>query len=286
MIIKKLVLYNFGVYASENSFVFNDEKPVVLIGGMNGRGKTTFLEAILLALYGSNSFAFQESKQKYYSSYLRAHTNVADGTNQSYVELEFDMNDDEDNSTYVVKRSWDINGRGVKDVVNVQKNGVEDTFLTQNWTMFIESVLPSALANFYFFDGEKIAELAEGETSTQMKNSIKALLGINVIDLLESDLNRIINRLKSDDAQNYDMQRISELQSVKDEKAKKLNDIDEAIELSTQEYEEVCKKLESKREDFNAKGGKIAGESKELYSERIALSTKLESIHQEYKHRL
>lgn len=282
MIIKKLVLYNFGVYASENSFVFNDEKPVVLIGGMNGRGKTTFLEAILLALYGSNSFAFQESKQKYYSSYLRAHTNVADGTNQSYVELEFDMNDDEDNSTYVVKRSWDINGRGVKDVVNVQKNGVEDTFLTQNWTMFIESVLPSALANFYFFDGEKIAELAEGETSTQMKNSIKALLGINVIDLLESDLNRIINRLKSDDAQNYDMQRISELQSVKDEKTKKLNDIDEAIELSTKEYEEVCKKLESKREDFNAKGGKIAGESKELYSERIALATKLESIHQEY----
>lgn len=282
MIIKKLILHNFGVYASENSFIFNDEKPVVLIGGMNGRGKTTFLEAILLALYGSNSFAFQESKQKSYGTYLRAHTNTSDGTKQSFVELEFDMNDEEDNNTYIVRRSWNINSRSVKDEVRVHKNGIEDTFLTQNWTMFIESVLPSALANFYFFDGEKIAELAEGETSTQMKNSIKALLGINVIDLLESDLNRIINRLKADDVHNYDMQKIAELQSAKDEKARKLNDIDELIASSSQEYEETCKKLEAKREEFNAKGGKIAGESKELYSERIALAAKLESIHQEY----
>lgn len=50
MIIKKLVLHNFGVYASTNVFEFKGNKPIVLIGGMNGRGKTTFLEAVLLAL--------------------------------------------------------------------------------------------------------------------------------------------------------------------------------------------------------------------------------------------
>ena len=61
MIINRLKMHNFGVYASDNTFTFNSQKPVVLIGGMNGRGKTTFLEAILLALYGKNSFAVQES---------------------------------------------------------------------------------------------------------------------------------------------------------------------------------------------------------------------------------
>ena len=60
MIIKSLKLHNFGVYAGDNEFVFDGKKPIVLIGGMNGRGKTTFLEAILLALYGSNSFAYRE----------------------------------------------------------------------------------------------------------------------------------------------------------------------------------------------------------------------------------
>ena len=54
MIIKELTLHNFGVYAGTNRFMFQGERPIVLIGGMNGRGKTTFLEVVLLALYGPN----------------------------------------------------------------------------------------------------------------------------------------------------------------------------------------------------------------------------------------
>ena len=69
MIIDRLTMYNFGVYQGENTFQFTHEKPIVLIGGMNGRGKTTFLEAVLLALYGSNSIAFKESTHTTYSAY-------------------------------------------------------------------------------------------------------------------------------------------------------------------------------------------------------------------------
>ena len=39
---------------------------------MNGRGKTTFLEAVLLALYGSNSFAYNVSNYKSYGQYLKS----------------------------------------------------------------------------------------------------------------------------------------------------------------------------------------------------------------------
>ena len=63
MVIKELKLHNFGVYAGDNIFEFTSNQPVVLVGGMNGRGKTTFLEAILLSLYGQNSFAYHESKK-------------------------------------------------------------------------------------------------------------------------------------------------------------------------------------------------------------------------------
>ena len=54
MIIKKLVLNNFGVYSGSNIFEFSGKKPIVLIGGMNGRGKTTILEGILIATIKSN----------------------------------------------------------------------------------------------------------------------------------------------------------------------------------------------------------------------------------------
>ena len=105
MIIKKLQLHNFGVYAGDNEFIFEGNKPVVLIGGMNGRGKTTFLEAVLLALYGSNSFAYSESKQRSYIQYLRSFVNRGSDDQTCSVELEFEINN-EIKENYIVRREW------------------------------------------------------------------------------------------------------------------------------------------------------------------------------------
>lgn len=282
MIIKKLTMHNFGVYASDNTFAFNNEKPVVLIGGMNGRGKTTFLEAILLALYGKNSFAVQESIYGAYSNYLTAHTNTVDGTLESFVELEFEIEEDNEINIYTVNRSWNLYSKYTKDKVSVKKNGNHDSFLTQNWTMFVESILPSALANFYFFDGEKIAELAEGETSIQMKNSIKALLGINVIDLLENDLTRIIKRMDNEKSEHFDSVQVENLRHIKKEKEDALKQIDDDIAELEKQLSRINKNIDRKTEEFNAKGGQIASQSQELYSERITLNSDINRIHENY----
>lgn len=282
MIINKLHLHNFGVYASDNTFVFDHDKPVILIGGMNGRGKTTFLEAILCALYGKNSFAVQESNHGSYGNYLKTHTNISDGTNIGFVELEFTIEENGINNVYTVIRSWTLNVKNVKDTVAVKKNGNSDAFLSKNWSMFVESILPSALANFYFFDGEKIAELAESKTGTQMKNSIKALLGINIIDILENDITRIIKRIDSEQNDIYNSSYIEELRKIKDEKADILRQIDEDIVEFEKRLSAVNKKIDKKTEEFNAKGGQIAGQSKELFSERVALNSEINSIHDKY----
>ena len=52
MKLKKLVLQNIGVFVDRNEVNLDCDKPIILIGGMNGRGKTTILEAVLFALYG------------------------------------------------------------------------------------------------------------------------------------------------------------------------------------------------------------------------------------------
>lgn len=280
MIIKKLILHNFGIYAGDNIFSFKKtkRKTVTLIGGMNGRGKTTFLEAVLLALYGSNSFAVIESKYKTYGNYLRAHTNIEDGTKESFVELEFSMNEENDKNIYVINRSWNLDGKRIKDSVNVRKNGNDDKFLAQNWSMFIESILPSGLANFFFFDGEKISELAEGETNLQMKKSIKALLGINVIDLLQNDLSRIMKKLENEDVGEYSATRIDELRALKDDKNDKLIAIDDEIDELKNEIIKTDRMISKKKEDFEAKGGYIAEQSKELFSERVEIKSKFEQM--------
>ena len=174
MIIRELVLHNFGVYASTNKFEFQGKKPIVLIGGMNGRGKTTFLEAVLLALYGSNSFAYSESKYKTFGQYLKSFINVSDGTLETFIDLEFSI-DSSRSEIYRIHREWSGDKKRIAEHISVYKDQEYNQFLTDNWMMFIENILPSGLSNFFFFDGEKIAELAVEETSNQMKESIKSL---------------------------------------------------------------------------------------------------------------
>ncbi len=280
MIMKELVLHNFGVYASTNKFVFHGEKPIVLIGGMNGRGKTTFLEAVLLALYGSNSFAYNESRYKNFGQYLKSFVNVSDGTLFSYIDLEFIM-DAESDEIYRVHREWDGSKKRISEFVQVYKNQEYSDFLTDNWTMFIESILPSGLSNFFFFDGEKIAELAVESASDQIKESIRSLLGISVLDHLESDLDRIISRT----VRNH----VDQGEAKEAERLRKRKDLAiESYRRVTSELDELEKKkigmqqeLESMRQEYVMKGGDLIAQQQDLFQKRTKLSYMLQAVNEQ-----
>lgn len=267
MIIKKLIMHNFGVYSSTNVLEFASNKPVVLVGGMNGRGKTTILEAVLLSLYGSNSFAYTESKFNTYGQYLKSYVNKADGTLETFLEIEFSM-DDSDKEVYNVRREWDGKGIRVHEKISVKKNGEESAFLTENWPMFVENILPSALSSFFFFDGEKIAELAVEETSEQMKESIKAMLGITVLDVLQSDVNKIIARLCKANEENQDLKKLEELRIKKENAEQALQAADADIENQKFELEQLQRELEQLNSEYSIKGGGILEQKNKLIGQR------------------
>lgn len=60
-----------------------------------------------------------------------------------------------------------------------------------------------------------IAELAVENTNDQMKESIKALLGISVLDQLNNDIGRIISRLSSASNEDQDLQYLEQLRKKK-----------------------------------------------------------------------
>lgn len=275
MIITKLTFHNFGVYAGNNVFEFESSKPVALIGGMNGRGKTTFLEGVLLALYGANSFAYSESKYSSYGQYLKAFVNTADGSLETYVELEFKLENETD-ERYLIRRSWSGNVQRTRETIQVKKGGQDNTFLTDNWAMFIENILPSGLSSFFFFDGEKIAELAVENTNAQMKESIKTLLGISVLDLLDNDISRIVNRVGKRSNDQVHTKELEILRERKNQTEVALQIIDDHIAETSAQIEEARKKLEKAKVDYTSKGGDIVVQRQDLFTERTALVAKVE----------
>ena len=277
MIIKKLTLYNFGVYAGINTFEFTCKHPIVLIGGMNGRGKTTFLEAILLALYGSNSIAYKESRYKSYSQYLRAYTTKENSSQESYVEIEFETTEAE-KDIYLVKREWNTLTKRTNEKVYVYQNGVYSEFLTNNWTMFVENILPSALSSFYFFDGEKIAELAVDNNDYQMKESIRSMLGITVLDVLKNDLKRNLQSINKNLNNKEKLEEVERLRSEKDMAINNLEEIDQKLLNAEEEIYALNEKIEQLHKRYEIKGGAAMEQRQELIRNRSENKMELDQI--------
>lgn len=275
MIIKRLTLNNFGVYAGINTFEFTNDKPIVLVGGMNGRGKTTFLEAILLALYGSNSIAYKESNYSTYNKYLRSYINKNSWSKQASIELEFVMNESS-GSEYFISREWNSLGKKTAETIIVKENGQYSEFLTKNWAMFIENILPSALSSFYFFDGEKIAELAVDDTNIQMKESIRSMLGISVLDVLKNDLNRMLRKAEKKANNSQSGMELEKLRQKKEELEISLQKIDKSIEEISQRAAKKQKKIDELHHQYEIKGGDVIEQKKALMQNRSDLIAEID----------
>ncbi|MEI2768377.1 MAG: hypothetical protein V9E86_07810 [Nitrosomonas sp.] len=53
---------------------------------------------------------------------------------------------------------------------------------------FLNELIPIGVSDLFFFDGEKIAELAEDAKGVALGDSIKKLLGLDLLETLDADL--------------------------------------------------------------------------------------------------
>ena len=275
MIIKRLAMKNFGIYAGSNTFEFTHTRPIVLIGGMNGRGKTTFLDAILLALYGSNSIAYKESGYKSYGQYLRSYVNKDNLSQSSSVELEFILNEG-NSEVYLVRREWDALSNRTSETITVQDNGECSDFLTKNWAMFVENILPSALSSFYFFDGEKIADLAVDNTNAQMKDSIRSMLGISALDVLKNDLSRSLRRTSKKAKGKESAEELQVIRQERDDLISQLAKIESEIEQQTASIQQQKEKIDQFHRRYEIKGGYVVEQRQELMQQKSNLLAEME----------
>ncbi|GAD80229.1 DNA sulfur modification protein DndD [Vibrio ezurae] len=209
MLITKLTLNNFRVFRgvheinlrpaparlSKNGPIEGTERPIILFGGLNGAGKTSILTAVRLALFGRQSFSHLLSNGEYAEALSELiHKGVGHGGVQdnASIELEFQYSQNGKENTYKVIRSWK---RGKKDNLCLEKDGLLIPELNYEQCQgFLNELIPTGIADLFFFDGEKIAELAEDESGSVLRTAVRRLLGLDVIAKLKSDLNIFLKK--------------------------------------------------------------------------------------------
>ena len=241
MIFHQLTLNNFGLFGGEQTFSLtprvrhNKRRPVILIGGKNGAGKTTILEAVRLCLYGYRSLGNRVSQSAYHE-YLTSMIHHSQATllrpKEASVALEFEHIHSGKKDRYRAKRQWrthQITKRLTTESLTIHKNNEPlSDFQAEYWQDLLNELIPIGLSQLFFFDGEKIQGLAEETSShTFLADSIKSLLGVDLIERLHSDLKIYLNRSKKD----TDFDKISQAINSTENKLRNLEtELDCAIE--------------------------------------------------------
>ena len=210
MILRTIDLENFGLYAGRQTIdlVPKRDRPVVLFGGKNGAGKTTLLEAVRLALYGRRALGFRVAQSEY-EEYLkrRAHIGVdGNSANIASVGLEFDYTEGGVAQRYRVSRRWVNRGTKTVETLTLEKDGQPvDSVPRDEWANFLQELIPPGLSQLFFFDGEKIAEIARDDPDEGLAEAVRGLLGIELVGRLRTDLGLYLARRgkrENDDAAN------------------------------------------------------------------------------------
>jgi DNA sulfur modification protein DndD len=199
VIFSRLALKNVGVFRGAVEFDLTPSsrsagrRPIILFGGMNGAGKTTIFESFKLALYGSGAFwppISQESYESEMRNRLSRHPSTVSDPERASVELDIVHTHLGRAHQYTVRREWNFERRGMKDTLQVLRDGVPlDEVEESLWQDFLWDLIPPGLSRLYFFDGEKIQALADDASgSLQLADSFKSLVGLDLVERLSQDL--------------------------------------------------------------------------------------------------
>ncbi|MCZ2406157.1 MAG: DNA sulfur modification protein DndD [Burkholderiales bacterium] len=273
MWISKIELTNFKSYrhAEFNFPEPEGEKNIVLVGGINGYGKTSILEALYLCLYGKDAIVhlaragLKTDEFKGYPSFLeRAFNGEARRASEDLMSVRVVVQKTKTKGIDILRRWYFRTSTGAwqedEAVVRETTRGVPGMPKTDQKNGFLLSELlddnfvPAHVAPFFFFDGEEVKKLADQNRIEQVKQGLEGLLGVVLLRNLAERLKGFENYKRSGIA-NVDDQNIERMLEALTADEAKLNALRLDAEQSKKRLDELKAERNSYFERITAAGG-------------------------------
>lgn len=199
MTIAQLQLRNFGPYAGIHSFNFAPaaegtyNRPLVLVRGKNGVGKSTLMEAARVCLHGNLALGRtvgQGEYRSYVESRIHRPARGAADPDSASVSLTFDHLAFARKRRYEVRRTWARRTAGVAETLTVAEDGqmLADLSEDQKATLLRE-LIPPCVTDLFLLDNEKLHTLSSDSASSGLlAEMVQSLLGLDLVGRLRRDL--------------------------------------------------------------------------------------------------
>lgn len=283
MHLHSLTLHDFGAYQGRHTLDLRvkPKRPIVLIGGMNGCGKTTLLDAIQLVLYGPRARCSGRGNRSY-DTYLRESINRgADASRGAELRLEFSITVEGRPRTYELVRTWYVSGKQVRENLAVTVDGKVDDTISDSWAEHVEEILPLEVASLFFFDGEKVEQLADPERAADViEAAVQSLLGVRAVEQLRTDLLALQRRQRLSEEDQGVLDQIRDLKTKSEAAAQEVSDQRQHLAQATSHLDAAQRDLATIERDFERAGGRLYEErtgieaAKDAAADRLAQTQK------------
>ncbi len=199
MIISEVTIINFRNYSGTSTIDLRTDSNhnIVLIGGQNGAGKTSMVDAIRLCLYGNrfNGSVLSDSK---YQQYLHSVCNK-NSKEEFSISLEITLNEENPPISINIERIFKLNREKYDEELILRKSGSQVEFIDRDyWEYFVEKLIPPSSSRYFFFDGEKVRDVMVSDSSSSfLSEAVDNLTGISNLKTLKNDLQEVRKRILS-----------------------------------------------------------------------------------------
>ncbi len=288
MKLNRLSITDFGPYRGEVEFDLRTtpDSPVILFGGKNGAGKTTLFESVQLCLHGQSALGRRTSSSEYESKIRNSlHDGVEGKADSASVEVQFEYANMGERDTYTVERSWRDRGKSIVEDLTIERNGEElDDLDSDQWQDFLKELIPPGVSQLFFFDGEKVQELATAiEEDSGFGDSLLSLLGLDLVEQLEADLSLYLTNKLDQGGQSELQDELEEINESLESKKEELGEVEQKIDQTEIDISEIEQEVSQLEDKLAQEGGTFAQQREELKERKASLESEKESIEEQIR---